>query len=591
MYSEKYSTANEIKGVLTRISSSNGGGPVLWVDPDTKDVYVLSTESNLIYLGVSGAGKTRRGVISMIMSWINANESFIVVDPKGDLREATSCFAEEAGYDIKTFNFRCIEQSLGFNMLWLPYELYKSGNPSKQQLATEMIDSLAEAIFQHTGENDPYWIESARSLFTGAIYILFEHGTEEQINIPNVYKVIAEGQEKIADRNYLTKLCDLCPDKLYALLLKHVCSAPRETLGSIYSVTYQGMSLFIKNKGITALASSNEFKISSLDGEKPVAIYIITPDENGVYSSISGIIINQLTTYLIKLAHEKFNGKLPRRFNLCIEELGNIGKAIPNLDHIFSAGRSRNLRTAIVLQSLSQLDDLYGQSKATTIISNADTLIAYRTNNWQTLEELSKKCGEREINYGTKTSMEPLITPTQLGAMETGQALCLISGRYKFISWLPDYTEIFDLSKWTPPKTEIHERSDISNMFSICVTVKTIQAKRLEEILREEEEKNRSKDDDSAEPGEEELFVRRYSQLLDNKKYYVVSVTGYASLENRGKIVFMANKFRNKSLPFGHRKPFEVFFPAKDQANAFVTFIKNGGGKAKLDERVIPEAE
>ena len=42
-----------------------------------------------------------------------------------------------------------------------------------------------------------------------------------------------------------------------------------------------------------------------------------------------------------------------------------------------TAGRSRNIRTFCVLQSFSQLDTLYGASKAATILSNADTLIAY----------------------------------------------------------------------------------------------------------------------------------------------------------------------------------------------------------------------
>ena len=37
---------------------------------------------------------------------------------------------------------------------------------------------------------------------------------------------------------------------------------------------------------------------------------------------------------------------------------------------------------------------------------------------------------------------EPLITQSQLAAMETGQALVIVSGRLKFITWLPDFTEM-----------------------------------------------------------------------------------------------------------------------------------------------------
>lgn len=83
--------------------------------------------------------------------------------------------------------------------------------------------------------------------------------------------------------------------------------------------------------------------------------------------------------------------------NFCLDELGNIGRAINNLPHLLSAGRSRNIRVELVLQSISQLDDIYGKSNATTIMSNAAVKIAFRVNHWDTLSEFSRLCGEREI--------------------------------------------------------------------------------------------------------------------------------------------------------------------------------------------------
>ena len=607
MYSERYSSPHEVKSVLKKMNSKNGGGPVLYVDPDTRKPYVLDSESNIILLGVSGAGKTRRGSISMLMSWIMSGESFIVVDPKGDLREATYCFAKKSKYEITTFNLRNTEISAGCNMFSYPAELYKSGIPSNQQIACEMVENMVCSICQHTGESDPYWIDSARSLIEASIYALFEHGTEDQINMPNIYRFISEGQEKFRDQNYLQSLCRLYPDETYSLLLKPVCSAPRDTLASILAVTYQNMSPFIKNKGINQLTSTDEFRISSLDGKKPVGIYIVTPDETSIYSSICGIFINQLTTHLIKLAHDKFSGRLPRRVNLLLEELGNIGAAIPNLDHIMSAGRSRNLRTTIVLQSLSQLNDLYGKSKATTITSNADTFIAYRTNNWETLEELSKKCGEREVNYGIKTAMEPLITPTQLGAMETGQVLCMIAGRTKFISWLPDYTEIFDLSHWTPPKKEKHERTEITNMFSIADTVKEIEIQRLKEKIVQEIEHLQAEEDDDVcldpnkdeytlgkvlfDLNEEEMFAHKHKINGHGNIYYAVKVVDCDAIRDLGKVQFIANRIRNKPLPSGYDKPFEVFFSDKKQADMFATFVMHEGGNAIVERRELDDVE
>src|SRR5699024_7471806 len=134
-------------------------------------------------------------------------------------------------------------------------------------------------------------------------------------------------------------------------------------------------------------------------------------------------LVSQLMNHYVRIAEQKYAGKLPIRVNVLLEELGNIGRAITNLPHLMSAGRSRNIRVEFVLQSISQLVDIYGESNATTIMSNCDVRIAFRVNHWDTLTELSRICGEREINCEGHVSREPLITQSQLAAMETGQAL------------------------------------------------------------------------------------------------------------------------------------------------------------------------
>ena len=137
------------------------------------------------------------------------------------------------------------------------------------------------------------------------------------------------------------------PNNSLSYLLKNVCTAPNDTLNSILSSTYQPLNTFIKNPGLMKMMTSDEFKISSLDGNRKVAIYIITPDETDSYATLSGILISQIMSHYIKLAHDKYSGRLPRRVNVCIEELGNIGASIVNLPTLMSAGRSRNIRRVL----------------------------------------------------------------------------------------------------------------------------------------------------------------------------------------------------------------------------------------------------
>ena len=468
--SERYAYEKEIREVLCQ----DGSGQVLGVDPKTGKPLVLDKEGNTLFIGLPGVGKTRCGTVPLSITCLNAGEILISADSKKELLNATYSIAKKNGYDVIVFDFRDIEHSTGYNILRYPYELYKTGTDSNVQLALEMVDIISSSIFKFTpgSKEEPFWIDSARSLFEASVEILFKYAqSEDEVTLLNVYRIISEGTERLGARKVFDYICDLNPTESLSYMLKNVCTAPNDTLNSILSSTYQPLNSFIKNPGLMKMITSDEFKISTLEGHKKVAIYICTPDETDSYASISGILISQIMSHYIKLAHDKYSGRLPRRVNVCIEELGNIGASITNLPTLMSAGRSRNIRTSIVLQSYSQLDDIYGSSRATTITSNVDTIVAFRTNHMPTLKELSEKCGYREVDYGDKRVQEPLITPVQLGAMETRQALVIISGRTKFISWLPDYTEIFEQGTTNTPKLEWHKRTLNSKVFSLKETV------------------------------------------------------------------------------------------------------------------------
>ena len=84
MRSERWSYPMEIKHKLERVMGKcNKGGPVLYYERGSK--YVYAGEAHTMILGMSGAGKTRRCILPMMRSLIEAGESVIVADPKGEI--------------------------------------------------------------------------------------------------------------------------------------------------------------------------------------------------------------------------------------------------------------------------------------------------------------------------------------------------------------------------------------------------------------------------------------------------------------------------------------------------------------------------
>lgn len=601
MRNDRWSTDREIKNALKCFNKDKtAGGPVLYYNNGAN--YVYDKEGHMVILGVSGSGKSRRCTMAMVRSFIESGESFLVIDPKGEIYYETAGTLKK-GADIHVIDFRHIYESEHWNPLALPYELYVSGDPVKKQVALEIVDELAFSLYPVSDKADPFWPESARSVFVAVVLALFDHAKPEQVTMASVYQVIARGEERNGVGTTLKSFVEtLNPESVAAMLLQSYVSTANDTRAGIRSTFLEGISMFARSDGLIKMLGSDDLHINGLDGKKQTGIYIILPDESPIFDRLAGILCSEIMSHYIRLAQDKFNGKLPRRLNICLEELGNVGKAIGNLPHMMSAGRSRGIRCQIVLQSLSQLFDIYGQSNATTILSNADVTMAFRTNNWDTLTELSRKCGERDVNDGNHTSREPLITQSQLAAMETGQALIIISGSTKFITWLPDYREMYDFSSWTPPKKRGIATNSTVSTFNISEYVKDARKNKMEAILGGNGISHASNiSDRMPEPvGDMEIQMDDLVARIDAKiaaleaeeaeekkkakKTYRVIVSDYgkelisvaAAISSASDLTVVQASKRLKKLPA------EFSFDTKKEADKVKILVENAGGSATI---------
>lgn len=480
MRSERWATSIERAKVL----KTEAAGPILCYD--NGKILTHDGEGHVMILGVSGSGKSRRGTIPMTMLFIKNRQSAVIADAKGEIYANTKDMIPD-DYDVHVIDFRNLyeDDAEGWNPLYAPYVLWKKGTPENRHIAEQMIEVLAYTMYPETKGTDPFWIKEARNVFLAAVYALFEFGSEEQINLASVYYLISKGEERFGGCTYLKAFVEMAEsNENVAMQLQSYVTTANDTRAGIRSTFFDGLSIATKSISVRNFLSHDELRINELKGDKPTLVYIIVPDETAIYDELTGVLVSQLMNHYVRIAEQKYGGKLPIRVNVLLEELGNIGRAITNLPHLMSAGRSRNIRVEFVLQSISQLVDIYGESNATTIMSNCDVRVAFRVNHWDTLTELSRICGEREINCEGHVSRDPLITQSQLAAMETGQALVIVSGRVKFITWIPDFTEM-SISKHSEKSKSRPKRKIVTkaSYFDIQRYVKEKKKEQLKEKL------------------------------------------------------------------------------------------------------------
>ena len=487
MKSEKF---NEFVEITRNFKNFNkpytSGGPIV-LNYRGKNYYDDS-EGHIEVDGRTGTGKTTCVSTPFAITCLKSGESLIAIDPKGDLYKNTAYLAENT-HNIKVFNFRNPSHSPDkWNPLYSPLSYYKSGDPELVDIAYEMITAMsADNIYPVKESVDPFWPQSAAEFFTGIVLSLFDIASNEEINIDSVANIMIQAETKIGPTTLIKEYAESFPDNsMVKRYLNTYISAPNETRGSIHSFASNGLSTFARSRGLMQMLSQDTVDINNLDiDKKPLAIYIILP-ENSVYSPLAALLFSQLTKHFMRLAHKKYNGKLPSRINLILEELSSVGSALPNLDELMVSARSRNIRLMLILQNgHSQLTDLYGSSKAATINSCVGVTYAFSTNNWDTLKELSERCGNKSIEINGHIEKEPLITPTQLAAMETRQCLVMIdNGRYKYITKFPFYFEMFDMGDWHTPISISHaETTSVGKVFEFKKYVENLREKKINAML------------------------------------------------------------------------------------------------------------
>lgn len=486
---ERFNTPSEIMRNFPKVNDEmKNASPCIFYQNGTS--YYDNSEGHCAIIGRTGMGKsnTLAGSMGLVSNILKAKESFLIIDPK---KENLYRFKDEAiknGYKLIVIDFDNPSHSYSaWNPLTAIRKLYHSPKAEDNDFAATMLSELARSIYPSSLNEDQYWTNAAAEFFTGCVYILFEFAKTEEINLGSVARIMEASIEQVGAKIHLKKLYDLLDEKSMAKrYIATFVNAPNDTRSSIFAVAKTGIASFTQSLGLMQMLSNDTIDIATLDMDKPFAIFINKPDENSTYDSLCGFLVTQLTQHFIKLARDKYSGKLPHKLHIVLEELGSLGKSITALPNLMVASRSRNIRICLVLQSYSQLDDIYGKSKAETIYSSIGVTIGFSTNNWETLNEWANRCGTKKSSNTGSGITEPLITPSQISSMPIATALVMIGGKWKFICKFPFVEKSIGNSDFDLPKAWDSEFSS----FDLKTFIEAYHKKKKEKIFNSANKSN-----------------------------------------------------------------------------------------------------
>ncbi len=498
------------------------------------DIYFNSPCHSLV-IGSTGSGKTTTFVSPMIqiLSATNAGSSMVITDPKGELFNLHSNFLKQRNYDVKVIDLRDTYSSYRWNpleMIWDGYQNYlnahknafarkddpeKSGLKIMQPLEKfkggekwyefdgkgyaeyeklveaikvyqkkqydevyEDLNDLTSVLIPIENEKDPMWEKGARSIVLAVLLAMLEDSedenlgmTKEKFNFFNMTKILQNSSNDYLElRNYFAGRSVL--SKAYSLS-KQVCDCAEQTRASYMSIVYEKLTMF-NDAGICALTSSSDFTSEDL-AKKPTALFLKIPDEKDTRHNLAAIFILNIYKTLIKVASSSEDLSLERNVYFIMDEFGNMPK-IEKFDKFITVGRSRKIWFTMIVQSYSQLNNVYGETVADIIKGNCGIKMFIGSNDMNTCKEYSELCGNitvvtsstsgsihsTDVNLSSQTQVRPLIYPSELQRLnhpgDIGHSIIVTFGNYPLKTYFsPSFTvPLYKIGKMDT--SELNER-------------------------------------------------------------------------------------------------------------------------------------
>jgi type IV secretion system protein VirD4 len=344
-------------------------------------------EGHILTVAGTGSGK---GVSTVIPNLLLYEGNAVIIDPKGENYAVTARARESMGHKViclDPFNVcqevldRREEERGSFN----PFDLIDTSN---ENFADE-AKILADLLVLRTGqEKDSHWNDKSRSILSGLImYVAFTMPKHKR-HLGTVRDIVMASAEKWGE--ILQKMStSILADGLIARTAVMIERMADEERMSVFSAMERHTE-FLDSRPVVRSLSSSSFDLKDIKKGKISVYLVLPPAELATYARLLRVWIGTFIRAMVKIPGKPTNPTL-----FMLDEAANLGRM-----DLISQGvtylRGYGVSLWIILQNLSQLEELYGKGWE-TFIGNTVIQQYFGIQDLKTAEYISKKAGQTTI--------------------------------------------------------------------------------------------------------------------------------------------------------------------------------------------------
>lgn len=353
----------------------------------SNNTWVTGLNNNDLIIGPSGAGKTRGYVKPNIMQ---CNESMVIADTKGSLIDEVGPLLKQNGYRLLHLNFKDLDRTdLGYNPL--DYVHYDS---RRRKYSEQDIMTIAAALVPVTDKREPFWENAAKLYLTSTISYVLECLPKREHSLKYVVDLISE-----MNNGNFAKLMNerrvIAPEsysmQTYRLFeYNHRAEKMDASIVGILAEKLNGLNF---GGAIKMFTRKDRIDFRTLGREK-TALFLTISDTDRSMDRLVNLVYTQALHELCASADTDYpDHRLPVPVRFILDDFAT-NAYIPDFQNIISVIRSREIYVSIILQSITQLNALYGAANAQTIVNNCDNWLYLGGQDVETARFMSVKANK-----------------------------------------------------------------------------------------------------------------------------------------------------------------------------------------------------
>lgn len=319
-----------------------------------------TVEGHTLIVGGTGTGKSRGVVIPTLLKW---EGSALIMDIKGELSKITSDRRRKYG---KVFIFN-------------PEGNGDCYDPIMMCNTVDQAQDLSRTLIPIPEKGEPFWIQSAQAILSAFV---FEGAIKG-------YK-LADIAEKICTTPIveLVNHCKTNKIREVRILGSITYDLPEKTLGGVMGELKSKLITIATDPNIHKATQKSDWTPQTL--EEGATIYLkVSEHLLEQYKDLWTVIISQILKHLSKREEQK---KPP--ILMALDEMPRLSK-LNGLSSALATLRSRNVHIMGVIQSMAQLDSIYGKDERKVIADNCRFKFVLSATDPETQKYFSDLAGQK----------------------------------------------------------------------------------------------------------------------------------------------------------------------------------------------------